>query len=228
VVAGADTAGPPCALTNDSRSVAWLRACGQALGDPLGDLGIAGDQWQEFRAHRRPGGGRLVGAAVGDQALGDLGRGDAGDELESVGLLVAHRIGGRIPGRVAAEDQLLTADVAFDPVWAGGDRTAAVQLLGVLVRGHRRRSVVVRQAMRVAITPVVTMAGLDVGALLGGAVIVEVVSGLPGLESMSVQATHELNLPVVMATVLLAALFVVVLNLLVDVCYGLMDPRARR
>jgi peptide/nickel transport system permease protein len=90
------------------------------------------------------------------------------------------------------------------------------------------RAGVLRQALRAAITPVLTMAGLDVGALLGGAVVTETVFGLPGLGALSVQATQELNLPVVLATVLLSAVFVVVTNLLVDLTYAAVDPRARR
>jgi peptide/nickel transport system permease protein len=86
---------------------------------------------------------------------------------------------------------------------------------------------VVRQVLRAAITPVLTMAALDVGALLGGAVVTEAVFGLPGLGTLSVQATQELNLPVVMATVLLAAVFVVVTNLIADVLYPVVDPRSR-
>ncbi len=90
------------------------------------------------------------------------------------------------------------------------------------------RPAVVRHAMRAAITPVVTIAGLDIGSLLGGAVITETVFGLPGVGAISVQASQELNLPVVMATVLVAAFFVVVLNLVVDLLYAVIDPRVRQ
>jgi peptide/nickel transport system permease protein len=89
------------------------------------------------------------------------------------------------------------------------------------------RAGVIRQALRVASTPLLTMAGLDIGALVGGAVVTETAFGLPGLGMLSVQATQELNLPVVMATVLLSAVFVVVTNLVVDWLYGVVDPRAR-
>lgn len=89
------------------------------------------------------------------------------------------------------------------------------------------RHAVVRQALRAAIMPVVTIAGLDIGSLLGGAVITETVFALPGIGAISVQAAQELNLPVVMATVLVAAFFVVVANLLVDLLYAVIDPRVR-
>jgi peptide/nickel transport system permease protein len=121
---------------------------------------------------------------------------------------------------------------AFAAGYARFTRTTLIETLHEdFVRTARAagltRFAVVRQAMRVAITPVVTMAGLDIGALLGGAVITETVFGLPGLGAISVQATQELNLPVVMATVLIAAVFVVLVNLLVDLLYAVIDPRIR-
>lgn len=93
-------------------------------------------------------------------------------------------------------------------------------------KGLPRRAVL-RQALRAAITPVVTIAGLDIGAVLGGVVITESVFGMPGLGKLSVQATQDLNLPVVMATVLLSAAFVVAANIVVDVLYAVIDPRVR-
>jgi peptide/nickel transport system permease protein len=93
-------------------------------------------------------------------------------------------------------------------------------------KGLRERRVV-RQALRAAITPIVTIAGLDVGALLGGVVVIETIFGLPGLGQTALKATQELNLPVVMATVLLGGLFVVVMNLIADLLYAFVDPRVR-
>ena len=90
------------------------------------------------------------------------------------------------------------------------------------------RHAVIRHTMRAAITPVITIAGLDIGMLLGGAVITETVFALPGLGALSVRASQDLNLPVVMATVLLAAFFVIVMNLVVDLLYAVVDPRARQ
>ncbi len=99
-------------------------------------------------------------------------------------------------------------------------------LLVARAKGLPRRSVV-RHAARASMTPIVTIAGLDVGTLLGGAAITETVFGLPGIGAVSVQATQELNLPVVMGTVLLAAFFVVLANLVTDLLYVLVDPRVR-
>ena len=84
-----------------------------------------------------------------------------------------------------------------------------------------------RHALRAAITPIVTIAGLDIGSSLGGTFITETIFGLQGLGKATVEAVQFLNLPVVMATVLLAAVFIVVANIVVDVLYAVIDPRVR-
>ena len=94
-------------------------------------------------------------------------------------------------------------------------------------KGLPMRSVVVRHALRPAITPIITIAGIGIGGALGGTVITENVFGLQGVGRLAVQASQELNLPIVMATVLVAALFVVAANLVVDVLYAAIDPRVR-
>lgn len=93
-------------------------------------------------------------------------------------------------------------------------------------KGLKKR-VVNRHALRAAITPAVTVSGLGLGGLLGGAVITETVFGLPGLGQESILAVRNLNFPVVMATVLIAAVFIVVANIVVDVLYAFLDPRVR-
>jgi peptide/nickel transport system permease protein len=94
-------------------------------------------------------------------------------------------------------------------------------------KGLVKRKVYTRHALRAAITPIVTIAGLDIGAALGGTVITESIFGLQGLGRISVQAVEDLNLPIVMATVLLAATFIVVANIIVDLLYAVVDPRVR-
>jgi peptide/nickel transport system permease protein len=94
-------------------------------------------------------------------------------------------------------------------------------------KGLRKRKVYIRHALRAAITPLVTIAGLDIGASLGGTVITETIFGLQGLGRVSVQAVNDLNLPIVLATVLLAALFIVLSNIIVDILYAFIDPRVR-
>jgi peptide/nickel transport system permease protein len=94
-------------------------------------------------------------------------------------------------------------------------------------KGLPRRTVQLRHALRAAITPIVTIAGLDIGAALGSTIITENVFGLQGLGKLSSQAAVELNLPIVMATVLLAAFFVITANVIVDTLYAVIDPRVR-
>jgi peptide/nickel transport system permease protein len=93
--------------------------------------------------------------------------------------------------------------------------------------GLPKRTVHLRHALRAAITPVITLAGLDLGVFLGGVAITETIFGLPGFGRLSVNAVFDLNLPVVMGTVLVAAFFVVVSNTLVDMLYAVIDPRVR-
>ena len=94
-------------------------------------------------------------------------------------------------------------------------------------RGLSERRVVAAHGVRSAITPVVTLLGLDVGILLGGAVLTESVFNVPGVGKLAVDAIEAGNLPLIQGTVLLGALFVVAASLVVDLLYALLDPRVR-
>jgi peptide/nickel transport system permease protein len=94
-------------------------------------------------------------------------------------------------------------------------------------KGLPERRVTLRHGLRSALTPVVSQLGIDVGVLLGGVVVVENVFGIGGIGQDSVQAIDQGNLPVIIGFVLVAALFVVVANIIVDVCYTLLDTRVR-
>lgn len=94
-------------------------------------------------------------------------------------------------------------------------------------KGLSNRQVNIRHALRAAITPIVTIAGLDLGTNLGGVVITESVFGLNGLGLEAVRAVTNLDLPIVMATVLIAAVFIVFMNIVVDILYTVIDPRVR-
>ena len=74
---------------------------------------------------------------------------------------------------------------------------------------------------------VVTQLGIDLGALLGGVIVVEIVFGLPGLGQLAVQSVTTQDLPVIIGTVVLASAFIVAANILVDICYAILDPRVR-
>ena len=94
-------------------------------------------------------------------------------------------------------------------------------------KGMPERRVIVVHTLRSALTPVVTLAGLDIGTALGGVIITETLFGIPGLGWTIVQAIQSQDLPVILGIVTLAAVFVVVANLLVDILYAVLDPRVR-
>jgi len=94
-------------------------------------------------------------------------------------------------------------------------------------KGLSERRVIFRHGVRSALTPVVSQLGVDMGQLLGGVVVVEVVFGLGGLGQVSVQAIQTEDLPVIIGFVLVAAAFVVIANIVVDLAYALLDPRVR-
>lgn len=93
-------------------------------------------------------------------------------------------------------------------------------------KGLRQRSVI-RHQLRSALTPVVTMYGLDLGLLLGGAIITETVFNIPGIGSLTVDAIQTSNLPVILGTTILASAAVILANLLVDIAYAALDPRVK-
>ena len=94
-------------------------------------------------------------------------------------------------------------------------------------KGLTRRQVILRHVVRPALTPIVTMLGMDSGLLLSGAIVVEIVFGLNGVGSLAIQALTTNDLPVIAGTVLLAAILVAVFNLVVDLLYPLLDPRVQ-
>jgi peptide/nickel transport system permease protein len=94
-------------------------------------------------------------------------------------------------------------------------------------KGLSERRVVYRHAVRAALTPVVSQLGVDIGQLLGGVVVVEAVFGLGGIGQTSVEAVGQDNLPVIIGFVIIAAVFVVISNIVVDLAYAVLDPRVR-
>ena len=84
-----------------------------------------------------------------------------------------------------------------------------------------------RHGVRSAITPVVTALGLDIGILLGGAILTETVFNVPGIGRLAYDAIVHSDLPIIQGTVLVGAFFIVMANLVVDVAYAFLDPRVR-
>ncbi|HYY43660.1 MAG TPA: ABC transporter permease, partial [Actinomycetota bacterium] len=91
-------------------------------------------------------------------------------------------------------------------------------------KGLPRRAII-RHQMRSALTPVVTMYGMDLGILLGGAIITEHIFNLPGIGAYAVTAIAQQNLPVILGTTLVASAAVITANLIVDILYAVLDPR---
>jgi peptide/nickel transport system permease protein len=94
-------------------------------------------------------------------------------------------------------------------------------------KGLRERAVIYRHSLKNAALPVVTVFGLQVGALLAGAIITETVFAWPGMGLLAIQAVRDRDVPVVQAFVIIAAFIVLVVNLSVDLLYGYLDPRIR-
>jgi len=87
---------------------------------------------------------------------------------------------------------------------------------------------IVKHTMRNAAIPIITIVGLQFGNLLGGAVITETIFSWPGIGRLAIQSIYSRDYPIVQSVVFLTAAMFVVLNLLVDVAYGILDPRIRR
>ncbi len=92
-------------------------------------------------------------------------------------------------------------------------------------KGLAERLVILKHALRNAAIPVVTIVGLQLGTLLGGAIVTETVFGYPGMARLAVEAVFYRDFPVVQAFVAVTAVVMVSINLLVDFCYGILDPR---
>ena len=94
-------------------------------------------------------------------------------------------------------------------------------------KGLSQWTVVVRHGLRAAIVPVVTILGIDFATLLAGAIFTEYIFGLQGIGRQALDSIQDQNFPVISATVLIYAVFVVIANLVVDILYSVIDPRVR-
>jgi ABC-type dipeptide/oligopeptide/nickel transport system permease component len=123
--------------------------------------------------------------------------------------------------------------LALEPlaVFARFTRSSALEVLGSdfirtsRARGLRERTVVLRHVMKNALIPVLTVGGLEFAGLIGGSFFIETIANIPGLGRATVVALIGRDFPVIMATVLIAALAIVLVNLVVDVVYLVVDPR---
>src|SRR6266700_7357360 len=94
-------------------------------------------------------------------------------------------------------------------------------------KGLPEQQVVVKHGLRAALTPIVTIFGLDLGLLLGGAILTETTFSLPGLGQFTILAIQNQDLPEILGVVMLASFFIVIANMVVDILYAVVDPRVR-
>ncbi|MFI9815599.1 ABC transporter permease [Saccharothrix variisporea] len=126
-----------------------------------------------------------------------------------------------------------TLAMLYAGVYARITRSEVLENLGrdyvrtARAKGLPEVTVVRRHALRPALMPVVTIFGMDLGALLGGALITESVYGLPGVGKLAADAINSSDQPVILGVTLFAAAFVVLANVAVDLVYALLDPRVR-
>jgi len=121
----------------------------------------------------------------------------------------------------------------FAAVYARLLRGSLLEVLGedyirtARAKGLAERTVVLKHGVRSAITPIVTVLGLDIGILLGGAILTESVFNIPGIGRLAYDAIVRGDLPIVQGTVLFGAFFIIIMNLIVDILYAFLDPRVR-
>jgi peptide/nickel transport system permease protein len=94
-------------------------------------------------------------------------------------------------------------------------------------KGLPERQVVIKHGLRAALTPIVTIFGLDLGLLLGGAILTETTFSLPGLGQFTILAIQNQDLPEILGVVMIASFFIVIANMIVDILYAVVDPRVR-
>lgn len=127
----------------------------------------------------------------------------------------------------------ITLAIAFAALYTRFTRAAVLETLGedyirtARAKGVKERTVLFKHTMRAVFAPIITLAGLDFAGLIGGAIITETIFNLPGLGRLTLRSTFEFDLPVVLATTLLAAAVVIIMNLVVDMLYAVLDPRVR-
>jgi peptide/nickel transport system permease protein len=145
-------------------------------------------------------------------------------------------IGQTVPAAVLSGVFILpwiTVAVGYAAIYARMTRSNVIETMSedyirtARAKGLPERTVIARHGMRGALTPIVTMLGLDLGTLLGGLFITEALFGLPGIGALAVDSIGRQDFPMAMGITVLGALFIAVANLIVDIAYAVLDPRVR-
>ena len=128
---------------------------------------------------------------------------------------------------------VLTLAFAMSAKYTRQVRTAILEelnqdyVIGARARGIKESTILWRHVFPNALLPLITLLGLSLGSLLGGTAVVEVIFSYPGLGSLAVSAIKSYDYPLIQAYVMWIALIYMVINLLVDISYGYLDPRIR-
>ncbi|MDX2647597.1 ABC transporter permease [Streptomyces sp. PA03-1a] len=127
----------------------------------------------------------------------------------------------------------ITLAFLYAAMYARMTRATMLEIMGedyirtARAKGLREPVVIGKHAMRSTMTPVLTILGMDLGALVGGAILTETTFSLPGIGQAAVKAISDKDFPLILGVTLIAAVAVVVANLLVDLLYAVVDPRVR-
>ncbi|CAL9437144.1 MULTISPECIES: ABC transporter permease [unclassified Streptomyces] len=127
----------------------------------------------------------------------------------------------------------ITLAFLYAAMYARITRATMLEILGedyirtARAKGLREQTVIGKHAMRSTLTPILTMLGMDLGALIGGAILTETTFNLPGLGQAVLAAIRNQDLPVILGVTLITSLAVLIANLVVDVLYAVIDPRVR-
>ncbi|MFI8207113.1 ABC transporter permease [Streptomyces sp. NPDC085937] len=127
----------------------------------------------------------------------------------------------------------ITLAFLYAAMYARITRATMLEILGedyirtARAKGLKEQVVIRKHAMRSTMTPILTMLGMDIGALMGGAILTETTFSLPGLGQKVLEAIRNQDLPFILGVVLITSLAVLIANLVVDVLYAVIDPRVR-
>jgi len=127
----------------------------------------------------------------------------------------------------------ITLAILYAALYTRFTRAAMIETLSedyirtARAKGLSERRILFKHTLRAVLAPITTMAGLDFAGLIGGAIITETIFNLPGLGRLTLRSVYEFDLSVIVATTILAATVVIVMNLIVDMFYAVLDPRVR-
>ncbi|MEE1757076.1 ABC transporter permease [Streptomyces sp. SP18CS02] len=145
-------------------------------------------------------------------------------------MAIGEGVGGWLQGMILP---WVTLAFLYAAMYARITRATMLEVMGedyirtARAKGLREPVVIGKHAMRSTMTPILTMLGMDLGALIGGAILTETAFNLPGLGQAVLKAIGERDLPIIVGVTLITSLAVIVANLVVDILYAAIDPRVR-